>query len=114
MLFPSLFSVLFHKGTLAKGDDENEIENDEFAEEDFSPNDVKQKQGQNDPWGRRRRRWFRRSIGIAARLAGKKRDNQTPYQQGSKTCLFFVLISDFYKIKIKERYFFIFIYRFVN
>ena len=70
MLFPSLFSVLFHKGTLAKGDDENEIENDEFAEEDFSPNDVEQKQGQNDPWGRRRRR-RRRWVKKIGKVYGK-------------------------------------------
>ena len=43
---------------MAKDDDENEseIENDESAEEDLSPSDVKQKKGQNDPWRRRRRR----------------------------------------------------------
>ena len=65
MFFPEkikLFNFLFT--TLAKDEDENESEiADEFAEEDLPQNDVEQKEGQNDPRGRRqlRRRRRRRS-----------------------------------------------------
>ena len=75
--------------TLAKDEDENEIA-DEFAEEDLPQNDDEQKQGQNDPWGRRRRRSRRgwrglirkgiriyrkyKYIKLGAALLGKKRD----------------------------------------
>ena len=71
LIFPdmiSLFNFLFN--TLAKDEDENEIA-DEFAEEDLPQNDDEQKQGQNDPWGRRRRRRRRRRSRRGWRRVGR-------------------------------------------
>ena len=63
---------------MAKDDDENEseIENDESAEEDLSPSDVKQKKGQNDPWRRRRRR--RRHVVVVKPTTTQKPTTQKP------------------------------------
>ena len=57
---------------MAKDDDENEseIENDESAEEDLSPSDVKQKKAQNDPWRRTRRR--RRHVVVVKPITTQK------------------------------------------